>query len=226
MSAHDDYEYEPAAGPKGRSHWSGIGTLSLLCLVSVLALTLFFAFLTVEPRPNVWGGLFAQKTVGKNGILFAGVTLGMPRLAVETVHPDMVLSRIANGRTVGTFRADGATHTLWFRGPQRGHKVYRMRIERTYEHLGEYEILARFARRHGNPVVTDCGRRVFAAGRQCHYQWLTKGGVPLDVHSRVIKDGNGADRTVLTVVVVDAYLEGKVREEGRVRRHANLTAGR
>ena len=134
--------------------------------------------------------------------------------------------RVANGRTVVTFHADGAIHTLWFTGPGQDHKVHRIRIERTYEKLGEYEILARFGRLYGNPVTTDCGRQVFATGRQCHYRWLTKGGVPLDVHSRVIKDASGAGRTVLTVIAVDAYLEGKARNDERVRLHANLIPGR
>ena len=207
MPSHDLYDYETAAEPEERSHWSGIGTLSLLCLVSVLALTLLGAYVTTEPRPMVWNGLFTQRTLGKSGIRFAGVTLGMPRSAVEKRHPDLVLNRIFTGRTVGTFRAEGAAHTLWFTGAESRHKVYRMRIERTYEGLGEYEILARFGRRHGNPVITNCGRRIFASGQRCHYQWLTKGGVPLDVHSRVIKDDSGISRTVLTIIAVDALLE-------------------
>jgi hypothetical protein len=222
MSSHAFYEAEPAADPNRHSHWSGIGPLVMLRLVSVLALVLFYAFLTTESRPNVWRGMLTQKTVGENGILFAGVTLGMSRSAVEEVRPDLVPHRVANGKTVGIFRADGATHTLWFTGSGRGHKVHRIRIERTYEELGEYEVLARFGRLDGNPVTTDCGRHIFARGLQCHYRWLTKGGVPLDVHRRVIKDAGGNSRTVLTVIAVDAYLEGKANEQGRARQHAIL----
>jgi len=226
MPARDIYKFKPVAYPKRRSHWSGIGTLILLCLISILTLALFFAFLTTESRPNVWRSMFTQTTVGKNGVLFADITLGMSRSAVEKIRPDLMPRRVAHGKAVGTFRVDGATHTLWFTGPGQDHKVHRIRIERTYVQLGEDEILARFGRLYGNPVVTDCGRRVFAEGRQCHYQWLTKGGVPLDVHSRVIKDVNGATRTVLTVTAIDAYLEGKARDDERVRLHANLIPGR
>jgi hypothetical protein len=226
MPAQDVYKFNPAADSNRHNHWSGIGSLVLLCLASVLALVLFLAFVTTEPRPNVWSTMFNQKSVGKNGILFANVTLGMSRSTVEKVHPDLIRRRTANGRTVGTFRANGATHTLWFTGPGQGHKVHRIRIERTYEKLGEYEILARFGRLYGNPMSTDCGRRVFAPGQQCHYRWLTKGGVPLDIHSRVIKDTGGASRTVLTVIAVDTYLEEKARENGRGRLHAGLTPRR
>ncbi len=226
MPARDFYKNKSAANPNRKGHWSGIGSLILLCLVSVFALTLFLAWMTTEPRPNVWGGMFAQRSVGKNGILFADVTLGMRRSTVEKMQPGMIARRIASGKTVGTFRAEGATHTLWFTGPGQDHKVHRIRIERTYDQLGEYEVLARFGRKYGNPVSTDCGRQVFAPGQYCHYQWLTKGGIPLDVHSRVIMTAGGASRTVLTVIAVDSYLEGKASGNRRGRLHASLKSRR
>jgi hypothetical protein len=226
MPARDIYKNRLAADPNRHSHWSGIGSLILLCLVSVFALTLFLAFMNTDSRPIVWNGMFAAKSIGKNGALFSNVSIGMRRSTVENVRPDLTLRRTASGKTVATFRADGANHTLWFTGPGRNHKVHRIRIERVYEGLSEYEILARFGRMYGNPVSTDCSRQVFAPGQQCHFRWLTKGGIPLDVHSRVIKDAAGASRTVLTVIAVDAYLEQKVKRTGRVRRHANLLSGR
>jgi hypothetical protein len=220
MPTRDIYKNKQATDPNRHSHWSGIGSLILLCLVSVFALILFLAFVSTESLPIVWNGMFAAKSIGKNGALFANVSIGMRRSTVEKVRPDLTLRRTASGKTVATFRADGANHTLWFTGPGQNHKVHRIRIERVYEELGEYEILARFGRMYGNPVSTDCSRQVFAPGQQCHFRWLTKGGAPLDVHSRVIKDAAGASRTVLTVIAVDAYLEQKAKGTGRAQRHA------
>ena len=93
MPARDNYKFKPVAYPKRRRHWSGIGTLILLCLISILALALLFAFLATESRSTVWRGIFTQKTVGKNGGLFADVTLGMPRSAVGKFCPDLRSAR-------------------------------------------------------------------------------------------------------------------------------------
>ena len=53
--------------------------------------------------------MFTQPTVGKNGVLFANVTLGMPCLAVEKIRPGL---SIAADLMIGAFHTDGAVHTL------------------------------------------------------------------------------------------------------------------
>ena len=75
MPARDAYKFKPVAISKRRSHWSGIGSLILLCLASVLALVLFLAFVTTESRPNVWSTMFRQHSVGKSlkAVFFLGV---------------------------------------------------------------------------------------------------------------------------------------------------------
>ena len=53
MPARDIYKFKLIAYPKRRCHWSGIDALILLCLISILALALLFAFLATESRSNV-----------------------------------------------------------------------------------------------------------------------------------------------------------------------------
>jgi hypothetical protein len=53
-----------------------------------------------------------------------------------------------------------------------------------------------------------------------------QGRSPLDIHSQVIKDTSGAGQSVFTVIATDAYLEGKARDDERVRLHVILIPGR
>ena len=65
--------------------------------------------MTTESGPNIWRNMFTQPTVGKNGVLFANVTHGMPCLAVEKLRPGL---SIAADLMIGAFHTDGAVHTL------------------------------------------------------------------------------------------------------------------
>ena len=220
MSTLDQVQRDPAAaGRHNRSQWSGMGRLILLCLISITALGLFVAGVTTEGRPSVWDGLFASGGNKDMGLRFGGVFLGMPLSVVERARPDIVLAGDRKGETTGSFQEGDTAYTVWFLNDDPDSKAYRVRYDRTDHVLGEEEILGRFGRKHGRPMISDCGQSVFAEGVRCHFRWLTGGGVPLDVYTRVFKDTDGGSWTALTVIAEDIQPAGP---RSRARPHARI----
>ena len=208
-----------AAGRHHPSQWTGMGTLIFLCLISITALGLFVAGVATESRSSVWDGLLVSGANKDKGLRFGGVLLGMPLSVVERARPDLVLAGDRKGETTGSFQEDDTLYTVWFLKGDPDRKAYRVRYDRTDHVLGEEEILGRFGRKHGRPVISDCGQPVFAKGVHCHFRWLTGGGVPLDIYTRGFKDTGGGSWTALTVIAEDIQPAG---QRSRTLPHARI----
>lgn len=196
-----------------------IRSLFGLTVLGLAAVAIFAAFLLIEPAARP---LASEEPRFGERLKFEGVAFGATPETIQARHPSMVLAAEAGGLARGSFQYDGVTYTVWFFEDGDALKAFRMRSDQTHVNVREEDILGDFGRRFGEPIATDCGRRVYSQGGQCRYQWLTRGGVPLDLHLRVRKDTIGNTLTTISILATDAYLDGKRAQSRLADRHARL----
>lgn len=161
----------------------------------------------------------AEKRIARPGVVsrpnpyFAvrGIKLGMTAETVHRLVPDMA-TKIRGSEHTGEFVADGVVHSIRFAPGSKPGPVYRIKYREFHTRLTTTEIIARFGEQFGQPVIVDCwqGFRVSRQG-PCHFQWLTREGVKLDVRSQAARrTPSGHPRTILNVTATDTAAAHKL----------------
>lgn len=195
---------------KNKPYSPGIGFLAFLCGLGIVILWVFVAYVNPELKLLFWNGLKTQT----EKFQVSGVTMGMSLRKVTNLRPGTVVKQDRNGETVGLFQWEDAAHAVWFLDQGHGRQAYRIRYDKTFHTLSEREVLSHIAEKYGRPATSDCARLGAKPGTRCHFQWLAREGIFLDVYTRMTKQASGGERTDLTIIAVDTYLEGKARRQG------------
>ncbi|NQV48129.1 MAG: hypothetical protein HQ504_10145 [Rhodospirillaceae bacterium] len=187
---------------------NGIGTLVFLCIISIIALSIFVAFQTDVGDDIDWGKMFFLKDKSDNTFKMGGVSLGMTQKTVKQLHPNMDLASLGHGESTATFVVDGGNYTIWFIDLKGLKSAYRMRYDQTFATRTEAEILDKIGSKYGKPVTSECIKVGFDP-RKCVFQWWPSSGIALNVSTTEIDKSSGKRHTQVTIIATDTYLNGK-----------------
>ena len=191
---------------RARSPWRGVGRLAALLGFSLAALGLVALVFRVDAEPSVWDTLFADSPTGQH-VFAGGIFLGMNADALSRYHPDVEFAANGAGGHRGIVRDGDGVHTVWFANGRDDAPAFRLTSELTLAGAPMDEVFELFAAHYGRPVASGCERSRVLDTFKCHYRWLTKGSVSIDLYVTGDRADGGGASTKIRVVAVDINLE-------------------
>lgn len=210
-STFDDEEwvdYVPVRAKRTGGESSGLARLFGLFLLVLTGLCILSAnTLRIEGGGTLWQEM-RDYLAGPTPAEYGGLDFGMsPEKAMRT-RPDMNLTVATGGELAGTYTWNGVRFTVGFAEVGGNLAAYRFHSARVVADDDAEAFLHRLVNRHGAPVESACGQRIFAPVSFCHFGWLTEGGVALRVTTKPLA-GESQKRSEVTVVASDSFLANK-----------------
>ena len=151
---------------RARSPWRGVGRLAALLGFSLAALGLVALVFRVDAEPSVWDTLFVDSPTGQHAFHERDLYV----IRRESRHRDL-------------YARDGdGVHTVWFANGRDDAPAFRLTSELTLAGARMDGVLELFAAHYGRPVASRCERSRVLDTVKCHYRWLTKGSVSIDLY--------------------------------------------
>ena len=142
-------------------------------------------------------------------IEIAQMRFGMREEAVRAIYSDAEELPFGRDSIIAFDDADARYH-VWFSPTELGKTLYRIRFERAYdEGISENQVLEKFAKTLGRPLVTGC-HRPSQLERQCGYQWWGGNGVRIDANISSTKSLLGTERIIVSFTALDTVLEQRM----------------
>ena len=155
----------------------------------------------VDAEPSVWDTLFADSPTGQH-VFAGGIFLGMNADALSRYHPDVEFAANGAGGHRGIVRDGDGVQTVWFANGRDDAPAFRLTSELRLASARMDGVLELFGAHYGRPVASGCERTF-----KCHYRWLTKGSVSIDLYVTGDRADGGGASTKIRVVAVDINLE-------------------
>ncbi len=152
-----------------------------------------------------------------------GVSLGMTPERVREIYPDLSVTMAAGGAVKGRYSGEDANYNISFMDHNGVKKVSRIQYDKTFNSLSEDQILEKIGKKFGKPIASNCTRSSIRQVTNCNFLWWLSGGATLSVTSTQTRRPSGENRTKLSMVAADTYLEGKKLRAASKRRKTAST---
>ena len=232
----DDFSDQYLSDSSGMNNW--IRLLMVLFFMTVTGLAGYLILTILYPdqfaSPS-WIGATALKKSTKSGtqsfqrkgFLLGGIRLGMTPSQTRVVYPTAQLEPTPNsdGQT-GFFVHHDGEYTIYFLGPNKGDRAFRIRSQHSYPKVSYLELLSELSERYGKPTKANCESEEKAIAIQCTLNWKMM-DVELDALIRTeAPEGQGEAQTMLRVTATDIRPPGTfIRPADEAREKARKKLG-
>ncbi len=209
----DDFSDQNLSDPSGMNNWIRLLMvlffMAMTGMVGYMILTILYPDQFTTPS---WIGATSIKKPAKSGtepfqrkgFLLGGIRLGMTPLQTRVVYPTVQLEPTPNsdGQT-GFFVHHGGEYTIYFLGPNKGDRAFRIRSRHSYAKVSYLELLSELSERYGKPTNANCESEEKVIAIQCTLNWKMM-DVELNALIRTeAPEGQGEAQTMLRVTATD-----------------------
>ncbi|NQU62137.1 MAG: hypothetical protein HQ512_13485 [Rhodospirillales bacterium] len=137
-----------------------------------------------------------------------GINMGITPDQAKTIYPSMRLETNPNAgpnaptAQRGIFVHHGGDFEVFFRGPKRGNRAYRVHSVHTFSKISYLELLTELSGRYGKPGKSECAASEKIIGIECKLYWRT-GQTVIDAEIRTNAPIGAEAQTTLTVTAKD-----------------------
>ena len=139
------------------------------------------------------------------GFGLGGIVLSMTPADVKAIYPETRLATLPEGGTTGLFRHHDGDYRVWFHGPERGERAYRIRSQHAYPTISYVELLAELANKYGPPDGSNCGAEQGTIAIGCRLQWaLPDAALDAQIRTAAPPAGAAPGTAAVTTLIVTA----------------------
>ena len=153
----------------------------------------------------------------------SGVLLGMTAEMVHAVHPGAQSSIGRNGEPLIKVLTPRGILVAWLADHENAldvagnayakpvPRVYRLRVDEVYTHIGEQGLMEHLGGTYGRPMDTNCAREELGGTSRCTYRWWGGNGIEVKATTKIKVDANGRNYTQLTTIATNTLKSAKLQ---------------
>ena len=151
-----------------------------------------------------------------------GVQLGMTAEMVRAAHPGAQSGFGRNGEPLIKILTPRGILVAWLANHENAldvagnayakpvPRVYRLRMDEVYTHVGERGLMQRLGGTYGRPIDTNCAREELGGTSRCTYRWWGGNGIEVKAITKMKVDANGRSYTQLTTIATNTVKSAKI----------------